>query len=88
MAKKINNPDGKKGGEKHRAKIKEVAENTEKRGFIVQFEFFVEVVKGIKNRFVDIAAFDKKTRKLAELHQIGVCNKNGTPVKRERNAIR
>jgi U3 small nucleolar ribonucleoprotein component len=87
MAKKIKNPDGKKGGEKHRNKIKEVAEDAEKRGLLIQFEFFVEVLKGIKNRFVDIAAFNRKTLKLEELHQVGVCNKNGTPVKRERDAI-
>ncbi len=86
--KKVPNPNGRSGGEEHQNKIKEVANELEKRNLFTVFERFMRLFSGKKKyRFVDIAAFDKETGKLVEVHQIGVNNKDGTPVKREREAL-
>jgi hypothetical protein len=87
MAKKVPNPNGRKGGQGHQDKTNEVAEDIEKRGFIPSFEHYVEVINGIKNRFVDVAALEHFTLMPIEFHQIGRQNKDGTPVMRERRAI-
>jgi hypothetical protein len=87
MAKKVPNPDGKKGGKDHQEKIAQVANEVEKRGLLVDVEYYVRVFQGLKNRFVDIAGLDKVTNEVVELHQIGKQNKDGSPVKRERLAI-
>ncbi len=85
--KKVPNPNGKKGGKKHQAKVNNVADDIESRGLDVIKELYFKLVgKNKRGRFVDVAGFDK-TGQLKELHQIGKRNKNGTPVKRERNAI-
>lgn len=38
-------------------------------------------------RFADVIAFDEKSKKVVEIHQVGVQTKGGLPVARERRAI-
>jgi len=86
MAKKIPNPNGKRGGKAHRDLIDKVEEDILKRNLDVDRETIIPLDKKNK-RFADLTAIDKKTDLRIEIHQIGKQNKNGTPVKRERKAI-
>ncbi len=80
------NPGGRKGGEKHRAKIDEIAEQYRNQGYEVNFETKVDIYDGMKStRFSDLLV--KKGKE--ELHiQVGQALKtSGFPVARERRAI-
>ncbi len=81
------NPFGKRGGPAHRRKIAEVASDIQHRGWRAVFEklFFTPNGKK-KKRFADIAAVDTEMN-LQEIHQIGITDKFGNPIKREREAI-
>lgn len=83
--KKVPNPYGKLGSPLHQDKVESVAEDIENRGFSYVKELFLRLFNG-RGKFVDVAALDSE-RKLKELHQIGKQNKNGLPVKRERDTI-
>ncbi len=83
--KKIPNPDGRKGGEKHQNLIKKIVKYLQDRGFITKTEAYVKIENG-RGRFLDILAMDIEGTP-SELHQIGKQNKNGEPVARERKAI-
>lgn len=83
--KKVPNPYGKLGSPQHQDKVDEVAEDIENRGLAYVKELFLRLLNG-RGKFVDVAAFDNQ-QKLHELHQIGKQNKNGLPVKRERDTI-
>jgi hypothetical protein len=85
--KKPPNPNGKKGGEKHQNKTSETAAKIEAKDLIAKKELEVDTPQGKKTkRYVDVAALDLD-RKVVELYQVGKTNKNGTPVKREQEAI-
>lgn len=82
------NPNGRKGGEEHQAKAKEVEQEVEARGLRPETEHMVETPKGSKSkRFVDVVGIDKKTGEVKEMHQVGVQTKKGQPVAREREAL-
>ncbi len=85
MKKKIPNPNGKKGGEKHQKGIREVAKNIEDKDLEAIREKYFKNPDG-KSRYADVVAFNK-TGDIEEIHQVGKQNKNGTPVKRERDAM-
>ncbi len=87
MSKKVPNPNGKKGSLEHQAKIKEIEKNLEKLGFTVKLEYYIKTMAGMKNRYVDLAAFEKRTKRLVELHQVGKTKANGEAVKRKQEAI-
>ena len=86
--KKVPNPNGKKGGEAHQNKTDEVEKKIIQRKLNPVREIYKRKTdKNGKSRYIDIGAEDKKTGDLVEAHQIGKQNKNGTPVKRERDAM-
>ncbi|CAA9203029.1 hypothetical protein FLACOL7796_04575 [Flavobacterium collinsii] len=83
--KKVPNPNGKNGGQKHQEKINEYGKKLEQKGYEVTKERRVNTEGGHKNtRYTDITA--KKDGKTVNV-QVGKQNKNGTPVARERRAI-
>ena len=83
--KKVPNPYGKKGGKLHQNKIQQIIEYLQKKGLKIVREGYFPNKKG-KSRFADVTAFDENGE-LKEIHQVGKQNKNGTPIKRERDAI-
>jgi hypothetical protein len=83
--KKIPNPYGKKGGLEHQELIEEIYEDIEKRGFSPFKEFFLRLFRLNKKRFVDVVA--KEGDNVIEFHQVGKANKDGRPVKREREVM-
>jgi hypothetical protein len=85
--KKVPNPDGKNGGKPHQETNKKEAERMKKEGKEVQKEVMIKTPDGKKSkRFVDQTGTDPKTGQ-KEMVQVGKQNKNGTPVKRERDAM-
>jgi hypothetical protein len=86
MAEKKNtpNPDGRKGSTEHQNKIDQIANQKNKLGYTFVKEYFIRLVNGDK-RFADLAVFDEG--KLIELHQVGVQNKNGEAVSREKRVM-
>jgi hypothetical protein len=81
------NPDGKKGGKAHQETNKREADRMEKEGKVVQSEVKIDTPGGKKSkRFVDQTGTDPTTGS-KEMVQVGKQNKNGTPVKRERDAM-
>lgn len=86
--KSVPNPNGRRGGPAHQEKVAEVIRDIEGRGLKAETEFHVNSPGGYKaDRFADVAAVDPKTGEVLELHQVGKQNKNGSPVKREREAM-
>ena len=83
--KKIPNPFGKKGKKDHQDKIKDISDEIDAGEFNVNTETGINLTNG-KKRFADVTA-SNDDGKLEEIHQVGRTNKNGTPVKRERDAI-
>jgi hypothetical protein len=85
--KKVPNPSGKKGGKPHQNKINQIEKDITDRGNIAEREYEVDTQGGMKGkRFVDVAELDQNG-KIIELHQVGVRNAHGFPVKREMDAI-
>ena len=81
------NPYGKKGCPEHQEKIQELGESIERKGLTPFFEYVFNINGGKKKkRFADVVGLTPKM-KLVEIHQVGKMNENGTPVKRERDAI-
>lgn len=86
-AKKVPNPNGKKGGPEHQAKVDEVAKQVEEKGLTVEKELKIDTPTGEKgSRFVDVAGRDESGN-VVEMHQVGKQNKGGTPVSREVRAM-
>ncbi len=82
------NPDGRKGGPAHQAKVDEVEAEIISRKLDAVRELRIPTPGGEKaNRFIDVAAVDPKTGKVVETHQVGKKNKDGTEVARERRAM-
>jgi RHS repeat-associated protein len=79
---------GRLGGTSHRAKVAEIAQDIEARGFRSQREFYVTTPGGHKKyRFVDVAALDLNGDPV-EFHQVGrAAHTKGMPVARERRAL-
>jgi len=87
MSKKTPNPNGKKGGEKHQNKIKELFESFSIKNLSPELEYYVPTPNGKKRgRFLDIIARNTEDD-IVKAVQVGKTNKNGQPVKREREAI-
>ena len=94
MAKKVNNPDGKKGGDKHQKVVNEQVKILRNEfsddGITVRSEVVVSTPNGKKAfRFADIAAFRfiNSVLEYLKIIQVGNTDKNGKPVKREQEAI-
>jgi len=84
--KKVPNPNGKKGGPEHQAKVDEVVKDVESRGLRAVKEHAVPTPGGEKGkRFVDVAG--KDANGVVEMHQVGKQTQGGQPVARERRAI-
>ncbi len=82
------NPYGKKGGPKHQEKIQEIGKNIEKKGLIAFFEYVFKINgRKKKKRYADVVGLSTEME-LIEIHQVGNKNKNGSPIKRERDAIK
>lgn len=79
--KKVPNPYGRKGGLEHQAKVNEVAEEIQTRGFQSIKEQILRFLGMKKYRYADVVAVDN--REIVEIHQIGKETRNGNPVKRE-----
>lgn len=87
MAKKVPNPNGRKGGDKHQNKVKQVEESLKDEDLLPDLEHRIFTPNGKKTkRFVDVAGLDE-SRSVKKLIQVGKTNKNGQAVKRERDAI-
>jgi hypothetical protein len=87
MEKKIPNPFGKKGSLKHQEKTQEIADEIERNNLVPKRELEIVTPAGKKKkRFVDVAALDLK-KSVVALYQVGKTKKNGSPVKREAEAI-
>jgi hypothetical protein len=89
-AKSVNvpNPNGRKGGSEHQAKVKEVEADIKARGLDTKQEQVVLTPEGAKSkRFVDVAGVDPSTGEVKEMHQVGRQRKDGQPVARERQAL-
>ncbi|MBN2133603.1 MAG: Hint domain-containing protein [Sedimentisphaerales bacterium] len=85
------NPNGRKGGPAHQAKVNEVIADIESRGLLAAQEFRVKTVGGAKPvRYMDVVAIDPQTRRVVEAHQIGRGWKSNpsVPVAREQAAFR
>lgn len=85
---KIPNPNGRKGGTEHQAKVKEVEADVKDRGLVPKREHMVQTPQGAKSkRFVDVAGVEPSTGTVEEMHQVGRQTKDGQPVARERKAL-
>ncbi len=76
---------GRGGGEKHRGLVGKLLAFFDLKGAKTKREYQVKLPDG-KSRYADVAVVDNDNNAV-ELHQVGVQNQNGTPVKRERDAI-
>ncbi|MDI3288367.1 hypothetical protein [Polyangium sp. 15x6] len=83
---RVPNPNGKKGGEAHQAKVREIEADIKERGLKPKTEQRVRTPGGQKeNRYVDVAG--KRGDEVVEMHQVGRQTKGGQPVSRERKAL-
>jgi hypothetical protein len=83
----VPNPNGRKGGDAHQAKVREVQEDIQKRGLKPKTEERVGTPGGHKeDRYMDVAGLDKNDNPV-EYHQVGKQRKDGQPVARERKAL-
>lgn len=83
------NPNGRKGYQAHQDKIHEISDVLSKNtnGLDVVIKFYVKTLNGLKNvRFVDVGL--AKNEELIKGFQIGVSNKSGIHVIRERRALK
>jgi hypothetical protein len=82
------NPNGRKGGPEHQAKVNSVIEDIKSRGLQAKTETVISIPNGgLKTtRYADVTAW--KNGVMVEIHQIGKTLQDGlTPVIRERHAI-
>ena len=83
------NPNGRKGCQAHQDKIQEIFDELVKNtdGLDAVKEFYVQTHNGLKRgRFVDVGL--AKNKELIKGFQLGVSNKSGIPVIRERRALK
>jgi len=86
--KKVPNPWGKKGSPEHQNAVTAIENEIFANDMLPITEYEVLTPAGKKTkRFVDVAAIDRQSLELIELYQTGLTNKNGEPIKRERDAI-
>jgi hypothetical protein len=87
----LSNPDGRRGGPGHQAGVREGRDLLIGMGFAEEDifeEYRIPTPGGNKdNRFMDIVGVNHDTGKPEVAVQVGVQNKNGIPVKRERDAL-
>jgi len=83
--KKVPNPNGRKGGDEHQSVIGKIIKSIFDRGLGFRTEAPVKLKNGSK-RYADVAALDPNGNAV-EYYQAGKQNQDGTPVKRERDAI-
>jgi RHS repeat-associated protein len=85
--KKTPNPNGRKGGPEHQAKVKEIQKDIQSRGLNSETEYQVKTPGGEKSsRYVDVVAKDKNGN-VVEMHQAGKQTQAGNPVARETRAL-
>ncbi|HDR1023040.1 TPA: hypothetical protein QB352_002358, partial [Pasteurella multocida] len=96
--KKVPNPNGKKGGEKHQAKVQEIKDDIVSRGMTAESEYRYVTPEGHKSsRYADVVALDSSGN-VVEVYQVGRSLKKPSqtlqteygdivPVSRERKAI-
>lgn len=88
MGKNPPNPYGKKGGPAHQTKINDIEKDIESRNLTPIKEQQYDTNGGHNSkRYADVVGIDENG-KIVEIHQAGKQNKNGTPVSRERKAIK
>ena len=82
------NPNGRRGGEAHQNKVKEIIDDAESRNLKYDTEYKFDTTGGTKNtRYADVVVYDSKGR-VMEIHQVGKTTKrHGAPVSRERKAL-
>jgi len=83
--KKTPNPNGRLGGEAHQGVVKKIVAALISRGLPFKLEYRIRLKNG-KSKYADVAALDENNN-ATELYQAGKQNQDGTPVKRERDAI-
>jgi len=83
--KKIPNPNGRKGCTEHQNLIEQIVNSILALGKNFRKERGFNVGNGDK-RYADVVSLDENGN-VDEIHQIGKQNQDGTPVKRERDAI-
>ena len=84
---KAPNPNGKKGGPAHQAKVGEVEQDMQSRGLDTQREYKIDTPNGEKSsRFVDIVGKDEQGN-VVEMNQVGKQTQGGKPVAREDRAL-
>jgi len=84
--KRIPNPNGRKGCLEHQNRIKKIMQRLASFGLIPDDEHRIDLANGDK-RYADVVGIDPNGN-LAEIHQIGKQNQDGTPVAREQRAIK
>jgi hypothetical protein len=85
--KKVPNPGGKLGDATTKARTEDVKREITSRGNTFRVEVHERFVGGHKtSRYVDVVEYNSQGKVVAR-HQIGVTNKDGTPVSREKKAI-
>lgn len=86
MAKrKPTNPNGRKGCKEHQDLIQKIKNYLEKKGLIPDTENEV-IIDNDKKRYMDVAGLNENDE-VEEFHQVGLQNKNGEPVARERKVM-
>jgi hypothetical protein len=84
----LSNPDGRRGSPGHQAGASEGRKLLEGMGLDIRTEFEILTPGGVKDkRYMDLVGINKETGQPEVAIQVGVQNKNGTPVKRERDAM-
>ncbi len=76
---------GRAGGKKHKSLVDKLMDMFRLKNKDSVKEYRVKLDNG-KSRYADVAVVDEKQAPV-ELHQVGVQSQNGTPVKRECDAI-
>jgi hypothetical protein len=85
--KKVPNPGGKLGDATTKARTEALRQEIRSRGNISRVEVREIIVGGHKtSRYVDVVEYNRQGQVVAR-HQIGLTNKDGTPVAREKKAI-
>ncbi|MDI1451563.1 hypothetical protein [Polyangium sp. 6x1] len=83
---RVPNPNGKKGGPEHQAKVREIEEDIKKRGLTPEQEYPVPTPGGEKKRrYMDVVG--KRGDEVVEMHQVGKQTRDGRPVARERKPL-
>lgn len=82
-----HNPYGKLGSPEHQEMIKSLANQVDQSIFDVKYEVRIPTNGYKAIRYADFAVYAKGTGDVLYVVQVGIMNKNGTPVSREQKAI-